>query len=189
METTKKNPMRGDARDRIADPHGTALDGNELVYPGEGSPFAFSPVGGGPTAGPYHTGPPAHPAEPWTEVPRFKVHPGTALTSALLQSLTECATACERCIAACKGVTEPHRLAETIAVAKACSDTCVLLHSFASSGNCAMILHMAMDLSPVCARICEACALECSKQSAMPDCVVCETACRTCAENCRFFSN
>lgn len=164
------------------------MNASELVYPGEGSPFAKGSAGKGFTGSPDHAGTSVHPATPRTEVPRNKVHPGAAATAAILQALTGCATACERCISSCQSMKESHHVADCMATAKACSDICILLHSYVSTMDRDSIVLMALDLSPVCARVCEACALECSKHPNMEACVACEMACRTCATSCRAFA-
>lgn len=160
----------------------------ELVYPGEGSPFASISAENGPTGGPHHPGTPPHPASPQTEVPQNKVHPGAAATVPLLQALADCATACERCVTACQGMKEPHRFSDCMATAKASADIAVVLHSCASAMERNCMVMIALDLAPVCARACEACALECSKHPGMESCVACEQACRTCARACRTFA-
>ncbi len=164
------------------------INASELAYPGEGSPFTTAGPGSGRTGGPHHAGTPAHPAAPWTEVPRNKVHPGAAATVALLQSLTDCATACERCIDGCKGIKEARQLADCLATARACRDICMLLHSYASATDRDGIVLMALDLSPVCARVCEACALACSRHPDLEYSVACESASRACSEACRSFA-
>lgn len=164
------------------------MDIHELVYPGEGSPFPITSPENSRLGGAHHAGTPAHPAAPQTEVPMKKIQPGAATTAALLKALTVCATACERCIAACQSMKEPHRFTDCIATGKACADVCILLHSLASTLGRSSIAFMAMDLAPVCARACETCALECSKHPSMEACITCEQACRASAGACRKFA-
>ncbi len=172
--------------DKPMPPYG--MGSSELVYPGEGDPFSTKGPENSSVGGPHHPGTPAHPAVPPTEVPRNRVHPGAVLTGALLEALTACATACERCIAANRGMNEPHRFADCTAACKACADTCILLHSMAVGMDRELMIANALDLSPVCSRICEACAVECSKHPGMESCVECEAACRKCAIACRNFA-
>ncbi|MBS1570467.1 MAG: hypothetical protein JST45_13650 [Bacteroidetes bacterium] len=189
---TKRNKRGASAHDApwITDkempPYG--MGRAELVYPGEGSPFTSISAENGPTGGPHQPGTPPHPAAPPTEVPQNKVHPGAAATVALLQSLTACATACERCIEGCRSMNEQHRYADCNAAARACADICILLHSYISAADRTCITLIALDLAPVCARVCETCALECSKHPGMETCTTCEQACRACATDCRTFA-
>lgn len=159
------------------------MEPKELVYPGEGSPFrATDPKGTQPER------PVSHPAYPPTEQPQRKMPGSATMAAGLLKTLTDCITACERCNAEGRTMLHAHNSAETMATSQACADICVLLHSYVSGMHQDGLFGMALDLAPVCARVCEACALACSKLPEMAACVTCEQACRDCAQQCRSFA-
>lgn len=164
------------------------LEKKELVYPGDGAPFPVADGRLGRTGGPHHPGTPAHPASPPTEVPRNKLHLMPIESKVLLEALTRCATACERCIAGSKQANEPHRFSSSIALGRASVDICILLHSYLVESHHPEIAALSKDLALTCARVCETCAMECGKHPNMQDCVACELACRNCAEECRSYA-
>lgn len=160
-----------------------SMEPRELVYPGEGSPFrATDPRGGHPNR------PVSHPAYPPTEQPQRKVLASATLATGLLKALADCITACERCGEECRTMPASQNGMDTIATSKACADICVLLHSYVSGMHQDGLLDMAMDLAPVCARVCDTCALACSKHPDMAACAVCMETCRSCAGQCRSFA-
>ena len=165
------------------------MDANELVYPGEGVPFAASDPRNSATGGPHHPGTPAHPEAPTTEVPRNKIHLVPTKTRELMEMLTNCVAACEHSVVGSQDGHGSHGMSACISTCRACADMCKLLISYLNAVDRAAIAMMAKDLAPVCARTCEACALECSKHPDVASCVACELACRACAEECRSFAS
>jgi hypothetical protein len=156
------------------------MDPNELVYPGEQEPFA-SKAGPGEGQG----GRLRHPAVPPTEVPRDKLHLEPTAVKALMEECLRCVTACERC-ADTKSYGPDHgKYHKCITLSRACADICLLLHGYLGHSHISEMAHMAVDLAPVCARACEACALTCGQHPDMEVCVKCANACRACAEQCR----
>lgn len=164
------------------------MEKKELVYPGEGAPFPVIDGRLGPTGGPHHPGAPAHPASPPTEVPRNKIHLMPIASKALLEALTDCATACERCIAGSAQANEPHRFSGCITIGRACADICILLHSYVVESHHPELAALSKDLALTCGRVCETCAMECGKHPNMPQFATCELACRKCAAECRNYA-
>lgn len=159
------------------------MEARELVYPGEGSPFRA-----GDPRDTHPDRPVSHPAYPPTEQPQHRAHGNATLAAGLLKSLTDCATACERCQMECRAMPSAQNCAEAAITSQACADICILLHSYVSGMHQNGLMDMALDLAPVCARVCEACALACSKLPGMAACVICEQTCRACAQQCRSFA-
>lgn len=159
------------------------MEARELVYPGEGSPFRATDPKGATVERPV-----SHPAHPPTEQPQHRAHGNATMAVGLLKSLTECATACERCHEECRAMPSMQNCAEAAVTSQACADICILLHGYVSGMHQDGLMDMALDLAPVCARVCEACALACSKLPEMAACVTCERACRNCAQQCRSFA-
>ena len=160
------------------------FDPNELIYPGEGAPFsskAASPGGERSRV--------SHSARPQTEVPRDKLHLDPADVKTLMEECLRCSTACERCAEMKSYGADLDRYRKSISLSRACSDICTLLHSYLGHAHISEVAHMAVDLAPVCARVCEACALTCGQHPDMEVCTNCESACRACAEECRRFAN
>ena len=163
------------------------LDPNELVYPGEGSPFNSQVPRYGSTPDQQGKGNPPHPAAPLMETPRSKLYMTTVEITSVLDSLTGCVTACEHCAAHCRDRGE-HRTASCLTTSKACADICILMHTYIASSHHAEIALLSKQLSEVCARVCETCALECGKHPDMQACITCEAACRECAAQCRRYA-
>ena len=159
------------------------LDKNELQYPGEAKPFSE----GDPHDGPHHTGTPAHPLEPPTEVPRIKTHLLPTELHALEAVLAKCITACEQCV---KGCAEDgsEKLHGCMINASGCGEICTVLLNTLPRVDFPDAAVLAKDLAPACARACEACAKECNKHPAMAHCTACAQACRDCAAECRQFA-
>ncbi|MGB3525332.1 MAG: hypothetical protein WBB32_05130 [Flavobacteriales bacterium] len=164
------------------------IEKKELVYPGEGSPFPTASPSESSSGGPHQPGVPAHPAVPPTELPRNKIHLSAVESKPLLDILSHCIAACERCITGCEQALEPHKYADCIATSRACVDICKLLQSYVTAAEKADLAMLAVDLAMVTARVCEACALQCSKHPNMEHCVACERACREAAKECRSFA-
>src|SRR5690606_16855148 len=85
------------------------MEKKELVYPGEGSPFPTASPSESSSGGPHQPGVPAHPAVPPTELPRNKIHLSAVESKPLLDILSHCIAACERCITGCEQALEPHK--------------------------------------------------------------------------------
>ena len=164
------------------------MNKSELVYPGEGGPFTATDARNTPAGGPHHVGAQPHPASPQTEVPQNRTHLMPVDTKALIDVLTNCATACERSLSGCQHTGDSVGTGTCISTSRACMDMCNLLIGYLNSSDEPAIAMMAKDLAPVCARTCEACALECSKHSDMHACAACEQACKACAAQCRVFA-
>lgn len=162
------------------------MNKSELVYPGEHQPFTATDARNTPAGGPHHPGVPAHPEAPPTEQPQNKTHLMLKETPELIEVLTACAAACERSVSACEH--DAAGSATCSSTSRACADMCNLLLGYLRTAKDPAIAMMAKDLAPVCARTCEACALECSKHSDKTLCAACEQACRACAAQCRSFA-
>lgn len=162
------------------------LDRNELIYPGQGSPFPVSdPAEEAGSRGPLV---PAPRKEPPTEMPRSKVHLSTLERTSLLPLLRDCRDHCEQCIRACEQAVEPHKLSACITICRATADLCRLLESYVTAQGKAQLAPLATDLAMVCARACESSAVECGKHPQMEEAVACEKSCRSAAEACRSFA-
>lgn len=164
------------------------MNKGELVYPGEGGAFTAMDARNTPAGGPHHPGVPAKQEVPPTEQPQNKFHLMPTGAKELIEVLTKCATACERSASTCQHGKDTVGTATCMSTSRACADMCNLLISYLKEADRSEIAMMAKDLAPVCARTCEACALECSKHSDMDLCAECEQACRTAAAQCRIFA-
>ncbi len=164
------------------------MEKKELVYPGGSSPFSVEGGNKGPAGGPHQPGVPSHPASPPTEQPRNKIHLSAVESQPLLDILDHCIAACEHSITDCDHAHEPHKLADCIATSRACADICKLLQSYVRAAGQGNMSRLAVDLAMVCARVCEASALECSKHTHLPHFAACESACREAAQECRTFA-
>ena len=156
-----------------------SMNTSELVYPGEGEPFhSKAPEG-------TSRRPLPHSATPQTGTPRNKIHLAPIALKTWMQEL-------EQCIAACKVSAEPSVLggeasksALCVTMSRACADICILLHGYLEKVEVEDIAHLAIDLAPVCARACEACALVCGQHPDVEPCTSSAKACRSCAAQCR----
>ena len=164
------------------------MNKSELVYPGEGGAFSAMDARNTPAGGPHHTNVPVASKAPPTEQPQNKVHLMPTGAKELIEVLTNCAAACERSATTCQHGNEAMGTATCMSTSRACADMCKLLISYLNGADQPAIAMMAKDLAPVCARTCEACALECSKHSDMTLCAECEQICRAAATQCRTFA-
>lgn len=164
------------------------MNKSELVYPGEGGAFTAMDARNTPAGGPHHPGVPAKQEIPPTEQPQNKFHLMPTGSKELLGILTQCAEACERAASTCQHGTDAVGTAACMSTSRACADMCNLLIRYLMEADKPAIALMAKDLAPVCARACEACALECSKHSDMTLCAECEQVCRAAAAQCRTFA-
>lgn len=96
----------------------------------------------------------------------------------LIQTIIQCANACDHCTSSC--LQEKHVAHLTVCIqrnmecASVCRATAQLLHFGSDHANAACQL---------CADICNACAEECEKHE-HDHCQKCAAACRKCAEEC-----
>ena len=99
----------------------------------------------------------------------------------LLETLNNCAAACNACIDACLHEKDVTMMATCIQLDMDCAAICTLTASFVARGS----VH-APHLFKECAEICNACAAECEKHMAngMERCKICAIACRACAAAC-----
>jgi hypothetical protein len=97
-----------------------------------------------------------------------------------IKACDACATECESCATSCLGEAEVKRLSQCIALDRDCADVCRLASALMSRGS-----PFAKQLCMLCATVCEACAAECEKHSAMDHCRICAEVCRRCAAECR----
>lgn len=97
---------------------------------------------------------------------------------ALVQTLIDCARACEYCATACLSEEDVKMMARCIALDRDCADLCFqaarLLERNSEVGHAFL---------SVCEQICRLCAEECGKHD-HEHCRACAEACRACAEAC-----
>jgi hypothetical protein len=96
----------------------------------------------------------------------------------LIDTLLECAQACEKCMAACLDEDDVTSMAHCIELDRDCSEICILG---------AKLLIRASEISHkfllMCEEACRSCMEECSKHE-HEHCKACAEACRKCAEAC-----
>lgn len=99
--------------------------------------------------------------------------------SALIQILSDCASASEECIAACLHEKDVTRMAHCIEVDRDCAEICFL-------GAKLLMRHseIAHKYLVVCEEACRLCAEECDKHND-EHCKRCAAVCRKCEEACR----
>ncbi|MEO5675346.1 MAG: four-helix bundle copper-binding protein [Chitinophagales bacterium] len=102
--------------------------------------------------------------------------------SAILDILTQCATACERCFDSCLRENDISMFAECIRLDKECAQVCRLAASLIASGSA-----YAAEVVDICSDICAGCAGECEKHD-HEHCRICAVACRQCEEACQNFA-
>lgn len=101
----------------------------------------------------------------------------------VLASCNACADACNHCAASCLREPELPMMARCIALDIDCADLCRTLAVSLARGS-----EWARPLATVCAELCDACAMECSRH-AQGHCQCCADACRRCAEDCRLLAS
>ncbi len=155
------------------------MNKSELVYPGEGEPFSSKAPAGTPRRQLPHS------ATPQTGTPRNKIHLAPIALTTWMEEL-------EHCIAACERSADPTLLGGNalkpglcVTMSRACADICTLLHCYLKKAEVEEVAHLAIDLAPVCARACEACALVCGQHPDVEPCTSSAKACRSCAAECR----
>ena|ERR1041384_2116235 len=96
----------------------------------------------------------------------------------LEQTLLDCAMACEYCATACLREDDIKNMSRCIALDRDCADVCILA---------AKLLRRDSDIARqyllICEEACRLCADECSKHE-HEHCRQCAEACRNCAEEC-----
>ena len=97
----------------------------------------------------------------------------------LIQTLHECMEACNHCYDACLKEEDVNMMAKCIRLDRECADICAFLEQALMRGT-----PFSSDLATVCAKICEACGIECQKHD-HKHCQRCAEACFKCAEVCK----
>ncbi|WP_040586417.1 four-helix bundle copper-binding protein [Spirosoma luteum] len=101
-----------------------------------------------------------------------------ALDDTLIQTLINCARACDYCATACLQDSDVQMMSRCIALDRDCADICF---------QGARLLERNAEISHqfliICEEICRMCADECGKHD-HDHCRECADACRTCAEAC-----
>jgi hypothetical protein len=157
-----------------------SMNRSELVYPGEGDPFVSkAPPSGGPRR------PITHSASPQTGHPRNKIHLEPVGLKTWMEELEQCIAACERSAVPSLADGDRSKPDLCVTMSRACADMCILLHGYLAGAEVQEVAHLAMDLAPVCARACEACALACGLHPDEEPCTSTAKACRSCAAQCR----
>lgn len=100
----------------------------------------------------------------------------------LIDTLHDCAKACNHCVTACLDEQDVKMMALCIQLDIDCAALCELTASFVARGS-----EHTDHLLIVCADLCEVCATECEKhgEHGVQHCRDCAAACRKCAEECR----
>lgn len=100
-----------------------------------------------------------------------------------INTLSNCAIACENCASSCLEEENVNMLARCIKLDHDCTEICNLAINYLvrSSENTNSIIEL-------CANICAQCAEECEKHD-HDHCTECAEACRNCEESCREFLN
>ncbi|MBS7528960.1 four-helix bundle copper-binding protein [Hazenella sp. IB182353] len=97
----------------------------------------------------------------------------------IILNLQECVQACNHCYDACLQEDDVKMMRQCIRLDRECADICALLAQALSRGT-----PFAGELASVCAKICEACGMECKKHQHV-HCQRCAEACFKCAEACK----
>jgi|SRR5688572_23280124 len=92
----------------------------------------------------------------------------------------ECAVECDHCTISCLQEKDVQNMIKCIELNIYCADMCRQVIRFLSLGDD----HFADSICNLCAEICEACSVECSKYP-HDHCQRCATVCMQCAEECR----
>jgi len=97
----------------------------------------------------------------------------------LIQDLIECAFTCEQCAAACLNEENTMMFARCIELDRDCADICMLASRLVVRDS-----EITPEFLGVCESMCRTCAEECSKHN-HDHCKACAEACLSCAEACR----
>ncbi|QPH37673.1 four-helix bundle copper-binding protein [Pedobacter endophyticus] len=98
--------------------------------------------------------------------------------NALIQTLLDCALACEYCASSCLQEDDVKMMADCIKLDRDCSDICMLAARLLQRDS-----NIARQYLLLCEEICRACAAECAKHE-HEHCKQCAEACQKCAEAC-----
>ena len=98
--------------------------------------------------------------------------------SQLIQTILECAMACEYCAASCLKEDDVKNMADCIALDRDCADICFLAAQLLQRDS-----PIARQYLLICEEMCRICAGECSKHE-HDHCKQCAQACLACAEAC-----
>ena len=96
----------------------------------------------------------------------------------LIQTLLDCAAACERCAAACLDESDVKYMTHCIELDRDCADICTLAARLLMRDS-----EIAHDFLLVCEKICRLCAEECSLHQ-HEHCKRCAAECRACEVAC-----
>lgn len=99
--------------------------------------------------------------------------------SELIQTLINCAAACENCATECLGEKDVAMMANCIKLDRDCADMCRLAATLLIRES--LIGHQFLLL---CEKICELCSKECEKHNHSSHCKACAEACKKCAAAC-----
>ena len=101
----------------------------------------------------------------------------------LINELSNCIEACERCAIACLKEDNVKEMVACIRTDRDCADICSLAIKFLGRDS-----KHTIQIIGICADICAECAEECEKHD-HDHCVKCAKACRRCEESCRAYLN
>lgn len=96
----------------------------------------------------------------------------------LVQTLVDCAMACEHCAASCLQEPDMKKMAHCIGLDRDCADICTLAARLIRRNS-----PIATQYLLLCEEMCRLCAAECSKYD-HNHCQQCAKACLDCAEAC-----
>ncbi len=96
----------------------------------------------------------------------------------IIRQLNDCAIECNHCFSECLNEKDITMLARCIELDRECADVCQMTASLLARDS-----EHAHELMQLCAKVCEACADECSKYQ-NDHCKRCADICRKCAETC-----
>jgi hypothetical protein len=96
-----------------------------------------------------------------------------------IQTLLECAFACEHCAASCLHEDDVKMMVRCIALDRDCADICTQAARLLQRNS-----EITREYLQVCEQICRMCSEECSKHQHMEHCRMCSEACLRCAEAC-----
>ena len=96
----------------------------------------------------------------------------------IVQSLLDCAMACEYCAYACLQEPDMKKMSHCIALDRDCADICTLAARMIRRNSA-----IAMQILLLCEEACRACAAECRRFD-HDHCQQCANACDACAEIC-----
>ena len=106
----------------------------------------------------------------------ININQAVEISKSCIDACLACVVTCERCITDC--VASGHK--ECILLCRDCADVCALCVRFEARGS-----RFGKSLHALCAEVCHACSIECSKHAAHQEsCRECAEACKECAAIC-----